>query len=217
MNDKTFFSSWSGGKDACLALYRTIQQGEKPQFLFTMLEENGNYSRAHRLPLRIVEQQAESLQIPLLTRSATWETYEENFLDGMKTMKQHGVMQGVFGDIDIKDHRKWVENVCAKMGIQAILPLWEEKRRHLIHEFVDLGFVAKIIMVRESALPKEFLGKTFTKETIAEIEQLGVDACGEEGEFHTLVVDGPIFSKPLQLPSGGKMYKDGCWFQTWDI
>lgn len=217
MKGKKFFSSWSGGKDACLALYRAIQHEAKPYFLFTMLEENGTYSRAHHLPLTVVKKQAESLGIPLLTRSASWETYEENFLDGIKAMKQQGIELGVFGDIDLEGHREWVEKICTTTNIQPSLPLWKEKRRDLIHEFVDLGFVAKIITVKKTALPKSFLGKTFTKELIAEIEALGVDACGEEGEFHTLVVDGPIFAKPLTLQYGEQYDRNGNWYQAVNI
>lgn len=214
MKNKPFFSSWSGGKDACLALYRAIKAGAQPRFLFTMLEESDVYSRAHHLPVAVIEKQAEALGIPLITRAATWDAYERMFVDGLKEMKRSGVHLGVFGDIDLDDHLNWVEKTCQSVNIRSYHPLWKEERRHLIREFVDLGFSAKVIVVKEGVLPQSFLGKTFDRQLIEEIERLGVDACGEEGEFHTLVTDGPIFSTPLRLQYGEQLYHDGAWFQT---
>lgn len=217
MKNQPFFSSWSGGKDACLALYRAIKAGAKPSYLFTMLEESGMYSRAHHLPVSVIEKQAESLGIPLITRAATWDAYEKMFVDGLKEIKQSDVHLGVFGDIDLDGHLEWVEKTCHSVKIHSYHPLWKENRRQLIREFVDLGFSAKVIVVKEGVLPRSFLGRTFDRKLIDEIEYLGVDACGEEGEFHTLVTDGPIFSEPLSLQFGEQLYHDRAWFQSVSI
>ncbi|UAC48449.1 diphthine--ammonia ligase [Bacillus aquiflavi] len=214
IKNKPFFSSWSGGKDSCLALYRAIKEGGIPRYLFTMFQEDGKYSRAHNLPTTVLKKQAEALQIQLLTRNATWNSYEKHFLEGMEEMKKQGVFHGVFGDIDLDGHLEWVERVCASVNVSSYHPLWKEKRRAVLDEFIELGFKATIIVLKEAALPKTFLGKVLDKELVQEIESLGVDACGEEGEFHTVVTDGPIFFQPVQLVFGEEQYREGYWYQT---
>jgi hypothetical protein len=119
-----FFCSWSGGKDSCLALYRAMKAGATPHFLFTMLEESGERSRSHGLPLEILRAQALSLGIPLKTRCASWSEYEAVFIAALQEMAESGVRAGVFGDIDIDSHREWEKMVCHRAGMEAYLPLW---------------------------------------------------------------------------------------------
>jgi len=199
ISNQPFFSSWSGGKDSTLALYHALRNNGKPRFLFTMFEEDGLRSRAHGLPKHLLEKQAQSLNIPLVTRSASWDDYEKVFVDQLRRFKAQGVQVGVFGDIDLEGHCIWQEKVCAAAGLTAYIPLWKRPRRELAYEFVSLGFQAVIVAVNRQMVDERFLGRPYNEETLAELERDGVDVTGESGEFHTFVTDGPIFQHPIGI------------------
>lgn len=203
VNNRPFFSSWSGGKDACLAFYHAVQAGGKPRYLFTMLAEEGVRSRAHALPLGILQQQASSLGVSLVTGAATWGGYEKVFIEQLRKFKTEGIELGVFGDIDLEMHRKWENDTCAAAGLEAYLPLWGRTRREIVIELVDLGFQAVIVAVNEEKMDRKYLGKLMDRQLIEELENKGIDACGENGEFHTVITDGPLFRQPVELKVKG--------------
>lgn len=205
---KPFITSWSGGKDSALAFYRAVQQGHVPIALFTMFEENGERSRSHGLKQQILEAQAERMGLPLVIGQADWAGYEEEFILQLKNFKEQGIELGVYGDIDLQDHLDWVEKVSKEAELEVLHPLWKEARRSLLSELVDEEFKAVITVVDTTRVGEEFLGRLFTHELIEELEALGVDACGEEGEFHTTLVDGPIFVEPLPVEFGDVVRKD---------
>jgi len=197
-----FFCSWSGGKDSCLALHRAVMAGAKPAFLLTIIGEDGLRSRSHGLRKDVLEAQATAMGIPLLIRCASWTEYEPVFIDALYEIRRQGVKYGVFGDIDFPPHLEWEEKVCAKTGMTAYLPLWEGDRLELLHEFLSLGYKAVIVTVNEKKLDRKFLGRMIDRKIIKEFRKLGIDPCGENGEYHTLVVDGPVFSSPLPFKTG---------------
>lgn len=209
----SFFCSWSGGKDSCLSLYRAMQKGLIPSALLTMMIESGERSRSHGLPANLIQRQALSLGIPITFCSASWNNYEKQFIHTIKDFREEGIEVGIFGDIDLDDHRIWVEKVCNMTCISPFLPLWQEGRCALLSEFLELGFKATIISVKEGILDSRFLGRVMDQGLIAEIENLGVDASGEGGELHTVVTDGPIFSYPIRLKIEDIVLRDGYWFQ----
>jgi diphthine-ammonia ligase len=212
INQKPFFCSWSGGKDSCLAFYRAIQQGGLPQYLFTMME-NSERSKSHYLPVELLKEQAKALGVPLLSRSAKWQEYEAVFLGVLQELRSQGVAAGVFGDIDLGGHKEWVERVCAETGLQAYEPLWQTARKDLLREFIEKGFQAVVVAVKEGALAKEFLGKTLDWKLIGALEKSCIDPSGEEGEYHTVVIDGPVFSFPVKIKLQDQLYQHGYWFQ----
>ena len=207
-----FFCSWSGGKDSCLALYRAITEKGMPRALFTMLSEDGERSRSHGLPVDLIEAQSEALGIPLVVRQSSWEDYEDNFLSVIRRFKEQGIECGVFGDIDLEGHLEWVERVCSAEAIRPYEPLWKEARQDILKEFMELGFEATVIVTKQGSLDKSFLGRTLDPKVIADMVEAGIDASGEEGEYHTVVTDGPIFSSPVNLQEKGRMLRDGYWF-----
>lgn len=209
----TFFCSWSGGKDSCLALYYAIRDGGKPGALFTTLVESGERTRSHGLPLELLRAQSLALGIPLVTRPTSWENYTETFVAAARRFKEKGITAGVFGDIDLEAHREWVEKTCASAGILPVLPLWRRERRQLLREFLELGFKATIVVVKDGVLDRSFLGRQLDFGLIERFERLGIDPSGEEGEFHTVVTDGPIFSSRIDLRMGDQFFFDGYWFQ----
>jgi uncharacterized protein (TIGR00290 family) len=141
--NKTFFCSWSGGKDSVLALFKAIQADYEPKKLLNMLSEKGKKSRSHNLSLSVLEAQAEALNISLETRRASWDEYEETFIEALKDFNKEGIKTGVFGDIDLEGHREWEEKVCKEAGLEAFLPLWQKKREDLLNEFIDV-FLRKL-------------------------------------------------------------------------
>jgi len=200
-NEK-FFCSWSGGKDSCLALHRASQAGAKPSYLLTIICEDGVRSRSHGLRKDVLEAQASAMGIPLLTRCATWEEYESVFIDALHEIRKENVKSGVFGDIDFPPHLEWEKKVCENADMTAYLPLWECARQGLLEEFLALGYKAMIVTVEEKKLDKRFLGKVIDRGIIDEFRKIGIDPCGENGEYHTFVFDGPAFSKPLSIETG---------------
>ncbi|HEX3043276.1 MAG TPA: diphthine--ammonia ligase [Bacillota bacterium] len=210
----SFFCSWSGGKDSCLALYRAMQRGGRiPKLLFTMMTENKDRSHSHGLPIPILEEQARSLGVPLIRRSASWADYEAVFLDALGEFRGQGITTGVFGDIDLEPHRAWVERVCQTAGIRAEEPLWQEARQDLLREFLNAGFKAVVVSIKEGVLDRKFLGRLLSFDLIQEFEAAGIDPSGEKGEYHTVVVDGPAFSFPVRIEFKEQEYHEGYWFQ----
>jgi uncharacterized protein (TIGR00290 family) len=197
-----FFCSWSGGKDSCLALHRARQAGAKPACLLTIISEDGIRSRSHGLRREVLEAQASALGLPLIIRCATWAEYESVFVDALHEIRRQGIKAGVFGDIDFPPHLEWEEKVCAQADLTAYLPLWENNRIELLREFLTLGYKALIVTVDEKKLDRKFIGRVIDEKIIAEFQKIGIDPCGENGEYHTLVVDGPIFSGPLSVRRG---------------
>ncbi|MCF8000533.1 MAG: diphthine--ammonia ligase [Halanaerobiales bacterium] len=214
---KNFFCSWSGGKDSALALYKAIQAEYKPKKLLNMLSEEGKKSRSHNLSLPVLEAQAEALNISLETRRTSWDNYEETFIGALKDLHKEGIGTGVFGDIDLEGHREWEEKVCKAANMEAYLPLWQIKREELLNEFIEEGFKTMIIVVNEEYLDEKYLGKIIDKELIKEFNEIGIDPSGENGEYHTVVLDGPIFNKKLEVNKLDHLYNDGYWFQEFEL
>ena len=207
-----FVSSWSGGKDSCYAYLLAVASGMQPMCLLNMMNENGEVSRSHAIPKHILEKQASALQLPIVTTPASWSQYEELFINSLhKIIWEHQVDTAVFGDIDLQEHRDWEENVCQKTGIKAYLPLWKGNRKELVLQMIKLPIKAYIVSCNET-MGERFLGRVIDLALIAELEELGVDSCGENGEYHTLVVDCPLFAKELEVSFGEKHHYGNYWF-----
>jgi len=206
------FCSWSGGKDSCLSLYHAIQQGYKVQVLLSMLTEDGKYSRSHGLKKELLLAQALALGIPIEFSSAAWDQYEASFLAKLRSFREQNFEAGIFGDIDIAEHRQWVEKVCQEVGMAAILPLWIKGRRSLLTEFIMLGFRAVIVAVKSELLDESWLGRVLDLTMLEEFQRLGMDASGENGEYHTFVSDGPLFRNQVIYQAGSILKRDGYSF-----
>lgn len=204
-----FVCSWSGGKDSCLALYHAMRGGHRPALLFTMMTETGERSRSHGLPRSLLETQAQRLGVPIVFASASWPRYESVFIAALSEIARDGVEAAVFGDIDVDRNRAWAENAARSAGLAPLHPLWQRPRRELLHEFIDLGFRAIIVVTRDDRLAPDFLGRTIDRAAIAAMEQAGIDASGEMGEYHTVVTGGPIFSADIRLHVHGQRCLDG--------
>ncbi|MFH1612840.1 MAG: diphthine--ammonia ligase [bacterium] len=205
------FVSWSGGKDGTMAFYKEKENFENYCFL-NMIAENNEYSRSHGIKSIFLKAQADAIGVSIIQKATTWENYEETYKKALLELKEKEITHGIFGDIDVQPHRDWVERVCKEQNINPILPLWKEEREKLIKEFIDSGFKAIIVATQKEKLGKEWLGRKIDYNFITDIKTLDIDVCGENGEYHTFVYDGPIFKKPVEFKIGEKIEKDKNWF-----
>ena len=130
----------------------------------------------------------------------------------MRDFEEGHIAAGVFGDIDIEAHKEWTERVCSLVSMESYEPLWQKERAYLLEALVSLGFKATIVSLKNGVLDKSFLGKTLDRDTIKEITHTGIDPSGENGEYHTVVTDGPIFSCPIKVNLREPALKNGYWF-----
>ena len=201
---KKFIMSYSCGKDSTLALYRMIKSGNKPEALLITVDKKVARSWFHGVPHKLLKEVSESLNIPLLLVESKGDNYTETYEEALIVAKEkYNIDSCVFGDIDLEPHRKWCTDRCDKAKIEAIFPLWQENRESLVYEFINLGFKTVIKNVKLECLGQEFLGKDLTKDIVLKIKETGSDPCGENGEYHTFVYDGPIFKNPIKFKTNG--------------
>jgi len=210
------FASWSGGKDGCLACYRAISSGLDVRYLANTVTEDGRRSRSHGIAAEVIKKQAEAIGIPIVQRCTTRENYEAEFIKMLRAFKAEGIEGGVFGDIDFNAHREWIERVCQEADITPHLPLWLESQDKLMKEFIDSGFEAVVVAAKSELFGEEILGQRLDRDFIKRLEELSktrpVTPCGESGEYHTLVVDGPLFKKRLEILETRKILREGIRF-----
>lgn len=190
--------SHSFGKDSTLALHKIIAQGYGVDALLVSVNGDDQRSWFHGLSSSVMEKTSHSLGIPLYPVASRGENYREQFLLALTEWQQRGTSACVYGDIDIEEHRTWCQSVSRDAGLQAIHPLWGQSRGSLVESFMNLGYKAVIKTISKShGVPKDFLGATLDIQLVKEFIKLSIDPCGEGGEFHTFVYDGPIFTSPI--------------------
>ena len=190
------FASWSGGKDSALALNKALKAGHRVSALLNFLREDGVRSRSHGVRSEALRPQAEAMGVPIVQVPTSWAEYEARFKEAVRELKALGVEGGIFGDIELREHRDWVERVCGELGITPLLPLWGASSGELFAEMVASGFKAVLVATR------------LDESLIAELRAMGAHPFGENGEYHTFVVDGPLFRRPLRLRIQG-ILRDG--------
>ncbi|MCO6359558.1 diphthine--ammonia ligase [Roseivirga pacifica] len=201
-NSGSFLCSWSGGKDSYFAFYRAVQQGYKPKVLLNTLNEYGDKSRSHGIPRGVLEQQAKAVGLPIEFIETTWETYEERYIAKLKELREkYAFTHAVFGDIDIESHRAWEEKVANAANVKAVLPLWQGDRKELVEGMITAGIKTMIVSCRKE-LADSLLGEVIDGSLIKKFEELGIDACGENGEYHTFVLDGPLNGTTIAVDTG---------------
>ncbi|OTG68142.1 ATPase [Acinetobacter sp. ANC 4470] len=212
-----FIVSYSGGKDSTLALYHAMQVG-KAIGLIVMLEEQGLRSRSHAMSMDIIQAQANALGLPIITASSSWNDYETEFLKLLADAKQQGANVLVTGDLDMPEHGCWHDRITQQAGLKLCMPLWQRPHREVIEEFIQLGFKTMIVTVNlELGMKVDDLGKILTLDYIQELENRGVDPCGEGGEFHSTVIDGPLFASPIAVRKGDILYHENYAFLALEL
>ena len=202
--------SWSGGKDSCAALSRA-RQAFDVEAMVTMCDDEAGRSRSHGLRPEILDAQAARLGLARVTGSCGWSDYEAAFAGALEQVAESGITHVIFGDILFEEHRAWAERICAGAGLIAVEPLWGLSTDLLFEEWVSSGSEAVIVTARAEFLDQSWLGRVLQRELSAEFKRLGVDACGERGEYHTLVTSSPLFTSPIRWHSEGHVLRSGCW------
>ncbi len=210
------FISWSGGKDSCFACYLATINGLKVRYLANTVTEDGKRSRSHGLPAEILQVQSQAVGIPLVQRRTSWDNYEAEFKNMLRIFKAEGVEGGVFGDIDFNEHREWVDRVCQETGLTPHLPLWGQNQDKILRDFIGLGFEAIVVATKADLLGEEWLGRRIDLDFLKLLDELRktkeITPCGEAGEYHTLVIDGPLFKQRIEVLETNKVLREEHWF-----
>ena len=178
--------------------------------MITMFDEDAERSRSHGLRPEVLAAQADRLGLRRITGRCTWQTYDAAFGDALRKVKADGVTHVIFGDILFGEHRAWAEGQCAAHGLTAVEPLFGSSTLTLFHEWTASGADAIIVTARAEFLDETWLGRPLRREMLGELTRLGVDPCGERGEYHTAVTNSPLFSSPLDVVHGERVLHSGC-------
>ena len=200
-----FAMSYSCGKDSTLALHKMLEQGHEPVCLVVMVNEEVGRSYFHGADSTMLERYAKALALPMITCPAKGETYQTAFEIGLSKSKAMGAEAVCFGDIDIEQNRQWEEERCKAVGLLPCFPLWQQAREEIVYELIRLGYKCLIKSVNRRVLPMELLGTFLGEASISVMKSAGIDICGENGEYHTLAVDGPVFREPLVFQIGNNI------------
>lgn len=217
---KKAYLNWSSGKDAALALYRIRQQGElNIGKLLTTINSDLDRISMHGLRKELLFAQVQQIGLPLklvsLPGTVSSEVYNQKMQSVVEDLKQEGFTHSVFGDIFLEDLKKYREEQLAQVGLKAVFPLWMNDTAKLIREFIEIGFKAIVVCANSRLLDPSFCGRIIDETFIKDLPE-GVDPCGENGEFHTFVFDGPLFKAPVTFEIGEKMEKEYKPSKDWD-
>ncbi|GAB3987342.1 diphthine--ammonia ligase [Spirosoma daeguense] len=198
--------NWSGGKDSSLALYHSLRLGKwDVTHLLTSVNDQHQRVSMHGVRIELLQAQASRLQLPLemlrLSGNVSMEDYNARMYDTLQRLQKQDVTTSIFGDIFLEDLRQYRENQLAQVNLKAAFPLWQRNTTELVHEFVDLGFRAVLVCVNEKQLSADFIGRELDLELLKDLPK-NVDPCGENGEYHSFVYDGPIFTSPIPFVKG---------------
>lgn len=203
---KKAYLNWSGGKDSALALYYTLRQNSiSTAALFTCMNAVHNRITMHGVRNELLVQQAAAIELPLYTASLpeapSMEEYNAIMQQSVRDLKAAGFAHAVFGDIFLEDLKKYREEQLAQQNITPHFPLWQRNTSQLMQDFFSLRFKAIVVCVNGALLPKEFCGRLLDASFIADLPP-GIDPCGEKGEYHSFVFDGPVFKTPVTFKKG---------------
>lgn len=206
---------WSGGKDSALALYELLKSGEFNVTLLTTITQDYRRVSMHGVREALLEKQADVLGLPLekvyIRPGCINEEYEHKMEEALGRHKQRGVARVAFGDIFLEDVRAYRENNLRKVGLRAVFPLWGIDSKELAAKFLELGFKSIVVCVDTNVLGGEFVGRVLDRNFLSDLPS-GVDPCGENGEFHSFVYNGPIFKEEIPFSVGDKVLREERFF-----
>lgn len=166
----------------------------------------------HGTEARLIQLQSQAIGIPLLQKEASRDGYESDFKDAVRSLIPDGVEGMVFGDIYLQEHRDWVERVCGELGIEAIEPLWGRSSEEILESLIDNGFEAVIVSAKSGLIDEDWVGRRLDRAFMDYLKSKKIDLCGENGEYHTLVVNGPLFQRQIKLTESRTIARDRHWF-----
>lgn len=205
------YMNWSGGKDSSLCLHHILQNKQYAvDCLLTSVNAAHNRVSMHGVRRQLLEAQAHSIGLPLQTielpEQPGMEEYEQAMMDKVTALRNNGCTHAIFGDIFLEDLKLYREQKLQQANIECVFPLWKQPTSLLVKEFIQLGFKSIIVCVNEQYLDKSFCGRVIDESFINDLPS-NVDVCGENGEFHSYVFDGPIFKTAIPIEKGDIVYK----------
>jgi len=207
-----YLASWSGGKDSCFAGYKALAQGYKISHLVNFISQQYQRVSFHGTEKRLIQLQSQAIGIPVLQKETTPDGYEAEFKEAVLALLPEGIKGMVFGDIYLDEHREWVERVCAELGIEAVEPLWGESTESVLSGFIEAGFEAIVVGAKAELIDQEWVGRGVDIDFMNYLKSKDIDLCGENGEYHTLVVNGPLFKRKIEITKSRTIKRDGYWF-----
>lgn len=211
---ESILMSWSGGKDSCMAL-QEVSANLRVEALLTTVTRDYDRISMHGVRCALLEQQAECLGLPLhqvyISKGATNDEYETNTGEVLSAYRDRGIKSVAFGDLFLEEVRAYRERLLARHRLNGLYPLWGRDTSKLIRDFIDRGFKTILVCVDPAKLDSSFVGRVIDREFLGELPS-GVDPCGENGEFHTFVFDGPMFRTPVRFSRGEIVCRDSFWF-----
>jgi uncharacterized protein (TIGR00290 family) len=213
---KKLWMSWSTGKDSAHALAELQRRGEyEVTGLFTTMNEAYERVAMHSTRRELLERQAQALGLPvetvMLPADCTNEEYEAQFAGVVSKARDAGVSAFGFGDLFLSDVRAYRERTLAGTGIEPVFPLWQRPTNELAEEMISAGIEAVFTCIDPKKLSRDFAGAAFDRETIRAFPP-GVDPCGENGEFHSFVLNSPLFKQRLAVTAGAVVERGGFVF-----
>ena len=194
--------SWSGGKDSALTLNSLLKNNEfEVVGLLTSFDVESSESQMHFVPLNLIQEQAKSLSLPLYIMNVSTgkpNSYEDEMQKAVEYFQNIGVTHFAFGDIYLENVKSYREELFGKLNMGLLFPLWGMTSQELMQSFYDSAIMAKIVVTQADKLGQEYLGQDLTKKLVDSFAS-DIDICGENGEYHTFVYDGPNFSKPVNF------------------
>ena len=207
---------WSGGKDSAMALHTLLESGEaRVAALLTTVTDGYERISMHGVRRELLWKQAESIGLPLhevlIPPQCVNPVYEARMEEALQRFAAQGVQRVAFGDIFLEDLRAYRERNLARIGMTAIFPIWKRDTKQLAEDFCAKGFRAVAVCVDGKVLDRSFAGRELNAQFFRDLPA-GADPCGENGEFHTFVFDGPIFNTPVRCATGEVVEREGFYF-----
>lgn len=211
-NTQSLIATWSGGKDSCFATYLAMQSGYTIAYLANTISVEYQRVGLHGIQDTLIQEQAAAIGIPLLQKAVVGTQYEKDFTQ-LLAEKKRAVKGIVFGDIFLDECRNRNVGICKKLRLFALEPLWGKSSLEILRDFVAAGFEAYVVSCQATLLWQEWIGRKIDASFIEDIQKVkGIDPCGENGEFHTFVTNGPFFKKEIILQRTAKVLRNGYWF-----
>ena len=203
--------AWSGGKDSCLACFKAIEESYTVSNLLIMMADDTT-SNFHLINSDLLDAQSNAIGIPIIKQVTSPDMYENNFRNALFDLKNKGVEGLVTGDVfDVALHEEgWLDRICHEVNLIPIRPLWHLDTKKILTEFINEGFKAILVRLKNEVMGLDWLGREINQKFYEDLLNLGtIDPCGEHGEYHSFVIDGPFFKNRIEITDSEKTSING--------
>jgi len=213
----SYIATWSSGKDSGYACYKAMQDGYNISYLLNLISRDSKKVNSHGIDKKLIQLQAKLTGIPIIQSNVSWETYTHDFKNAINEINDNDKKGIIFGDLylpefEIQRHKKWGEKICGELGVEAVEPLWNKNSEEVFLEMLEAGFQSVIVSCKKDLFDKEWLGHYVDRDLLQYLKKNNIEVCGEKGEYHTFIIDCPLFSKKINIKKSKKILRDDYWF-----